>query len=93
MDTSRTPEQQQADAVKVLAAEAASLSEARRAVEGWTKRVRRAVLAARAAGVSVRRTAEVGGVSPSTVTEWEKVAKRGDDAGLAETTDKAGKPS
>lgn len=70
-----TPEQRRADAVATLAAEGASLAEARHAVEGWTNRVRRAALAARAAGVSVRRTAEVAGVSPSTIAEWDSQAK------------------
>lgn len=76
MSTDRLPEQRRADAVKALAAEGAALAEARQAVEAQTERVRRAVLAARAAGVSVRRTAEVAGVSPSTVSVWETAAKR-----------------
>jgi len=72
---SELPEQRKADALKVLAAEGASRTEMLRALDGWTERVRKATLAALAAGVSVRRAAEVGGISPDTVMRWSNADK------------------
>jgi DNA-directed RNA polymerase specialized sigma24 family protein len=72
---SELPEQRRADALKLLAAEGVSRTEVLRTLDGWTERVRKAVLAALEAGVTVRRAAEVGGVSPDTVQRWSNQAK------------------
>ena len=75
---SESPEEQQAAAVRALAAAARSRAEALAAADRATDRVRAAVLAARRAGVTVRRAAEVGGVAPDTVNRWTKEAAAAD---------------
>ncbi len=70
-----TWEQRQADAARALVAAAADRQAAQRELDRATEWVRHGVLAARAAGISVRRAAELGEVSPSTVTEWESAAR------------------
>jgi DNA invertase Pin-like site-specific DNA recombinase len=58
-----TPEEAKAAAVRELV----TIAEARQDVE---RRLRPAVLTARAAGVPVRRVAELAGISPDTVNRW-----------------------
>ena len=63
-------EQRQARAVLALQEAAARRAAAAEALEEATEAVRLAVIEARAAGVTVRRTAEVGQVAPDTVQRW-----------------------
>ncbi|MBG0819073.1 hypothetical protein [Planomonospora sp. ID82291] len=65
-----TREQRQARAAALLAGEAERRTRAQAEVAAATEQVRVAVLAARAAGITVRRTAELGGVSVDTVNRW-----------------------
>ncbi|MEU4722446.1 hypothetical protein AB0G06_22770 [Nonomuraea dietziae] len=51
--------------------DAAALAELHHA-RAATERVRQAAIAARAAGVSVRRTADIGEMSVDSVTRWTK---------------------
>jgi DNA-directed RNA polymerase specialized sigma24 family protein len=68
-----TPEEAQAEAAK-------SLDRIRRHREALDRVLRTTVLRARAAGLTVRRTAELAGISPGTVQTWTTQARK-------ETTD------
>ncbi|WP_189240661.1 hypothetical protein [Planomonospora parontospora] len=65
-----TREQRQARAAALLTGEAERRTRAQAELAAATEQVRVAVLAARAAGITVRRTAELGGVSIDTVNRW-----------------------
>jgi len=77
MTTAADTEARRAEAARVLEQAGRARAAAEQALAEATEHARWAVLAARAAGISVRRCAELGGVAPSTVTSWEARAGLG----------------
>lgn len=77
MTATADAEARRAEAARALEQAGQRRAEAETAVQEATEHLRQAVLAARAAGISVRRCAELGGVAPSTVTSWEARAGLG----------------
>ncbi|SDM07509.1 hypothetical protein [Nonomuraea jiangxiensis] len=86
-------EERQAQVARVLQNAAGSRTQAVATLQAVTANLRTAVLAARRVGLSVRRTAELGEVSPDTVNEWTNAARAETLAALRRMFEQAADPA
>lgn len=81
------------EAARVLEQAGRRRAEAEAQLAEATEHVRWAVLAARRAGISVRRVAQLGGVAPSTVAAWEQADAEARGRRAAQLADQAADPA
>jgi hypothetical protein len=75
VSTEQTPEQARASAARAIERIAARRNDALATVSKETDRLRAAVLAGLAAGITTRRAAELGHVSLDTIARWSRQTK------------------